>query len=80
MCHASGHDFRPKYLRPSPVIERLGHPPIIALTATAALPVRQDIISRVGLRNHAQVIASFDRPNLRLAVENAISDAASGTL
>ncbi len=37
-----GHDFRPDYLRLAPVIERLGHPRVIALTATAALPVRRD--------------------------------------
>ena len=37
---AWGHDFRPDYLRLAPVIERLGHPRVIALTATAAPPVR----------------------------------------
>lgn len=40
---------------------------MIALTATAAPPVRRDIVSRLGMRNHREVIASFDRPNLRLA-------------
>jgi ATP-dependent DNA helicase RecQ len=52
------------------VIERLGHPPVVATTATASLPVRRDIIERLGLRNHVEVVASFDRPNLRLAVEH----------
>jgi ATP-dependent DNA helicase RecQ len=66
---AWGHDFRPDYLRLAPVIERLGHPPVVALTATAALPVRQDIVARLGLRNPQVVSASFDRPNLRLSVE-----------
>src|SRR3712207_5991530 len=68
---AWGHDFRPDYLRLGPVIERLGHPPVVALTATAALPVRQDIVTRLRLREHAEVVASFDRPNPRLAVEHA---------
>src|SRR5947209_7155428 len=66
---AWGHDFRPDYLRLGPVIERLGHPPVIALTATAAPPVRKEIVERLGLRDPAEVIASFDRPELRLAVE-----------
>jgi ATP-dependent DNA helicase RecQ len=61
-----GHDFRPDYLRLGPVIERLGHPPVAALTATAAPPTREDIVARLGLREPAQVVASFDRPNLHL--------------
>jgi ATP-dependent DNA helicase RecQ len=62
-----GHDFRPDYLRLGPVIERLGHPPVVALTATAAPPTRDDIVARLGLREPARVVASFDRPNLHLA-------------
>ncbi len=61
-----GHDFRPEYLRLGPVIERLGHPPVAALTATAAPPTRDDIVARLGLRDPARVVASFDRPNLHL--------------
>src|SRR4051812_6591503 len=66
---AWGHDFRPDYLRLAPVIEQLGHPPVVALTATAAGPVREDIVARLGLRDHREVIDSFNRPNLRLSVE-----------
>jgi ATP-dependent DNA helicase RecQ len=61
-----GHDFRPDYLRLGPVIERLGHPPVVALTATAAPPTREDIVARLGLRDHTEVVASFDRPELHL--------------
>ncbi|MGY1914039.1 RecQ family ATP-dependent DNA helicase [Blastococcus sp. SYSU DS0973] len=71
---AWGHDFRPDYLRLGPVIERLGHPPVLALTATAGMPVRQDILGRLGLRDPVEVIASFDRPNLHLAVERFSDD------
>ncbi|HSL08162.1 MAG TPA: RecQ family ATP-dependent DNA helicase [Pseudonocardiaceae bacterium] len=71
---AWGHDFRPDYLRVGHVIERLGHPKVVALTATAALPVRRDIVRRLGLREHREVIASFDRPNLHLAVERFTDD------
>jgi ATP-dependent DNA helicase RecQ len=63
-----GHDFRPDYLRLGAVIARLGHPGVIALTATAAPPVRADIVERLGLRDHREVLASFDRPELHLAV------------
>ena len=72
---AWGHDFRPDYLRLAPVIERLGHPRVIALTATAALPVRTDIVHRLGLRDHREVLASFDRPELRLGVDPLTEDA-----
>ena len=61
-----GHDFRPDYLRLGTVIDRLGHPPVVALTATAAPPTREDIAERLGLRDPARVVASFDRPNLHL--------------
>jgi ATP-dependent DNA helicase RecQ len=69
-----GHDFRPDYLRLGPVIERLGHPPVVALTATAAPPTRDDIVARLGLRDPAQVVASFDRPNLHLAAHLFLDD------
>jgi ATP-dependent DNA helicase RecQ len=62
-----GHDFRPDYLRLGPVIAQLGNPPVLALTATAAPPVRADVLNRLGLHDPVQVIASFDRPNLHLA-------------
>ncbi|HEV7789171.1 MAG TPA: RecQ family ATP-dependent DNA helicase [Pseudonocardia sp.] len=71
---AWGHDFRPDYLRLGAVIERLGHPRVLALTATAGLPVRRDIVSRLGMREPEQVVASFDRPNLRLVVERLPGD------
>lgn len=62
-----GHDFRPDYLRLGTVLDRLGHPPVAALTATAAAPVRADIVERLGLRDPVEVVAGFDRPNLHLA-------------
>ncbi|HEX2103857.1 MAG TPA: ATP-dependent DNA helicase RecQ [Solirubrobacteraceae bacterium] len=64
-----GHDFRPDYLRLGAAIETLGHPPVLALTATAAPPVRDEIVERLGLREPAIVVRGFDRPNIDLAVE-----------
>jgi ATP-dependent DNA helicase RecQ len=64
-----GHDFRPDYLRLGSAIEALGHPTVLALTATAAPPVREEIVARLGLRDPAVVVRGFDRPNILLAVE-----------
>jgi ATP-dependent DNA helicase RecQ len=64
-----GHDFRPDYLRLGAAIERLGRPRVLALTATASPPVREEIVSRLRLRDPVQVVHGFDRPNLRLTVE-----------
>ncbi|MGY1770121.1 RecQ family ATP-dependent DNA helicase [Blastococcus sp. SYSU D00813] len=66
---AWGHDFRPDYLRLGSVVEQLGHPTVLALTATAAPPVRAEIVERLGMRDPAVVVAGFDRPEIRLEVE-----------
>ncbi|MCU1605249.1 MAG: recQ, partial [Modestobacter sp.] len=67
---AWGHDFRPDYLRLGGVIEQLGHPPVLALTATAAPPVRAEIVERLEMHDSAVVVAGFDRPEIRLEVEH----------
>jgi RecQ family ATP-dependent DNA helicase len=64
-----GHDFRPDYLRLKAVVEKLGHPPVAALTATATPDVRRDIITQLGLRQPVTFVAGFDRPNLRFHVK-----------
>jgi len=64
-----GHDFRPDYLRLKGVAEKLSHPPIAALTATATPDVRRDIITQLGLRQPVTFVAGFDRPNLRFQVK-----------
>jgi ATP-dependent DNA helicase RecQ len=66
---AWGHDFRPDYLRIGDVISSLGRRPVVAaLTATAAPPVREEIVRRLGLRDAAHVIRGFDRPEIYLSV------------
>ena len=66
---AWGHDFRPDYLRLGGVIEQLGHPTVLALTATAAPPVRAEIVERLEMREAQVVVAGFDRPEIRLEVD-----------
>jgi ATP-dependent DNA helicase RecQ len=63
-----GHDFRPDYLLLGSVIDALGHPPVLALTATAAPPVREEIVERLGMRDPEVVVRGFDRPNIHLDV------------
>jgi ATP-dependent DNA helicase RecQ len=64
-----GHDFRPDYMRIGPVAERLGSPTVLALTATASPPVREEIVERLNMRTPEVIIRGFDRPNIRLEVD-----------
>jgi ATP-dependent DNA helicase RecQ len=64
-----GHDFRPDYLRLGDVVQALGHPTVLALTATATAMVRDEIVERLGMREPAVIVQGFDRPNIRLAVD-----------
>ena len=63
-----GHDFRPDYLRLGEVREQLGNPATAALTATAAPPVREEIVARLRLQDPLLLVRGFDRPNIRLDV------------
>jgi ATP-dependent DNA helicase RecQ len=63
-----GHDFRPEYRRLGAVREAIGDPPILALTATASPPVRDDIVRWLRLRNANIVARGFDRPEVFLRV------------
>jgi ATP-dependent DNA helicase RecQ len=74
-CVASwGHDFRPDYLRLGDVRARLGDPVTVALTATAAEPVRAEIIARLRLTDPVLVVRGVDRPGIELRVHRSTSD------
>src|SRR3954452_20669508 len=64
-----GHDFRPDYLKLGAVAEAIGRPPILALTATASPPVREEIVERLYMRDPHMLVRGFDRPNIWLGVE-----------
>jgi ATP-dependent DNA helicase RecQ len=64
-----GHDFRPDYLKLGAVAEAVGRPPILALTATASPPVREEIVERLGMRDPEVIVRGFDRPEIELSVE-----------
>ena len=65
-----GHDFRPDYLQIGQVIERLGHPVVLALTATASPEVRAEIIDRLAMRKPKVLVHGFNRPNIHLRVDH----------
>jgi ATP-dependent DNA helicase RecQ len=69
-----GHDFRPDYLTIGHLIRDLGRPPVVALTATASPPVREDIAARLGMRKPRVVLSGLDRPNLFLAATHCPSE------
>ncbi|MEZ4701762.1 MAG: ATP-dependent DNA helicase RecQ [Rhodothermales bacterium] len=59
-----GYDFRPAYRTIPDVYPLIGHPPVVALTATATAAVRQDILDRLALRDPFVRVQGFDRPNI----------------
>ncbi|MCG6933490.1 MAG: DNA helicase RecQ [Gallionella sp.] len=63
-----GHDFRPEYRELTVLHERFPAVPRIALTATADLPTRAEILERLSLEQARQFVSSFDRPNIRYIV------------
>ena len=65
---AWGHDFRPDYLALGDMIKQIGRPPILALTATASPPIREDIINRLRLDDPEIHVSGLDRSNLFLEV------------
>ncbi|MFG1991396.1 RecQ family ATP-dependent DNA helicase [Actinoplanes sp. NPDC048988] len=61
-----GHDFRPEFLALGDLIKGIGRPPVLALTATASPPVREDIIERLHLNKPEIHVSGLDRRNLFL--------------
>ncbi len=68
-----GHDFRPEYRKIRPIVDKLGGPPIMALTATATPKVQQDIQKNLGMVDAIVYKASFNRPNLYYEIRPKIS-------
>lgn len=70
-----GHDFRPEYAALGSAIEALGHPRVLALTATAAPPVQSEIVNELRLASPRVVSRTLDRPNLTLAAQTFSDEA-----
>ena len=73
-----GHDFRPAYRAIRRACERLGRPPVVALTGSATPVVRDEIVTSLGLGVHDRPLdvhlASFDRKNLHFEVRPVRSE------
>ena len=65
-----GHDFRADYLSLSLLQERFPSIPRIALTATADVRTRKEIVERLSLTDARVFVSGFDRPNIRYAIAN----------
>lgn len=77
-----GYDFRPDYLKLGDIRAKLQSPLTLALTATATNKVIQDITHSLKLGNWQEYIASVDRPNISMLIENVgdINDKIKRTL
>ena len=69
-----GHDFRPDYISLGSIADRLGRPPVLALTATATEEVRHDIARQLRMNAPQVTITGFARPNLRFDVKRTVND------
>jgi len=69
-----GYDFRPPYLHIASLREHLPKVPVLALTASATLPVQNDICEKLQFgKNHQRFQQSFERANLSYSVFNVVS-------
>ena len=64
-----GYDFRPPYLEIGRLRKRVDAP-VIALTATATLPVADDIMERLAFKEKNVLRSGFERPNLSYIVRH----------
>ncbi len=69
-----GHDFRPAYLGLRFARERLGNPPVVALTATATEGVIEDILAQLNAKNALIVNTGTERDNLQFSVCNTVNE------
>jgi len=70
-----GHDFRPAFLEIGHVLPRLGHPVVLALTATATTEIAGDICEQLRIPPEGVVNTSAYRPNLDLRVVSVAREA-----
>ncbi|GLT28931.1 hypothetical protein SLA2020_038330 [Shorea laevis] len=73
-----GHDFRPDYRRLSVLRGNFIDIPLMALTATATVQVREDVINSLHMSKETKIVlTSFFRPNLRFSVKHSRTSSSS---
>jgi ATP-dependent DNA helicase RecQ len=75
-----GHDFRPEYIQLSVLHQRFPAVPRVALTATADVPTRREIVARLALEEARQFVSGFDRPNIRYRISESSGNAREALL
>lgn len=63
-----GHDFRPAYTKLQCLKQNFPSVPVMALTATADVTTRKDILNQLALPNPYIHLDSFDRANIRFTL------------
>ncbi|XP_073271932.1 ATP-dependent DNA helicase Q-like 4A [Primulina huaijiensis] len=63
-----GHDFRPDYQCLGILKQKFPSTPLLALTATATISVKEDVVQALGLVNCIVFRQSFNRQNLQYSV------------
>jgi ATP-dependent DNA helicase RecQ len=74
-----GHDFRPDYAQLGALLDDLApdggaRPRLVAMTATAAPPVRDDIVARLRLQQPTVIVGGTARENIYLAVRRCMDE------
>ncbi|MDB4948301.1 MAG: ATP-dependent helicase, RecQ family [Gemmatimonadetes bacterium] len=69
-----GHDFRPDYMMLGSIAERLGRPPVMALTATASPEVRGDVALQLKMTDPFLHVSDLVRSNLFLEVTPTVNE------
>ena len=74
-----GHDFRPDYAQLGSLLDDLtppggDRPRLVAMTATAASPVRDDIVERLAMRKPRVIVGGTARENIRLSVQREVEE------